>query len=425
MSASWETTFGSNLLVKNTDGSVASVPTQEHLSGKVVLLYFSAHWCGPCRGFTPALVEFYSKLKEKASFEIVFVSSDRDDSSFNGYYGEMPWAALPFSERDTKAKLSSRFGVQGIPTLIVLNVDGSLITKNGREKVSSDPRGASFPWAPKPLSELIGNDFIGKSGSVEKSAFAGKFIGLYFSAHWCPPCRGFTPKLVEFYNRRIASGKNDFEIIFCSSDKDQKSFQEYYGEMPWLAIPLNDPRIRELSEHFEVEGIPSFVILDSNLEIVNKNARGSVMSDPSGSKFPYYPEPVEDLAEGAESFGFDINSKPSLLIFMENSDDSDQADAKEVLVQFGERLAKAKAKTPEGPEMIFFYSFKPSQLGGRIRELCHLPKVEKATEPKIVIVDIPSNGAFYVSSSDEVSVESVSSFIESFKAGTLERKQLG
>lgn len=46
-------------------------------------------------------------------------------------------------------------------------------------------------------------------------------ILIYFSAHWCPPCRGFTPQLATAYND--ATNK-DFEIIFMSSDKDQESF---------------------------------------------------------------------------------------------------------------------------------------------------------------------------------------------------------
>jgi nucleoredoxin len=101
--------------------------------------------------------------------------------------------------------------------------------------------------------------------------------------------------------------------------------------MPWITIPFKDPRIAKLSDRFEVEGIPSFVILDAAGNIVNKSARGGVESDPSGERFPYYPEPVEDLSQGAESFGFDVNSKPSLIALMENSADDEQADAKAAL----------------------------------------------------------------------------------------------
>ena len=51
-------------------------------------------------------------------------------------------------------------------------------------------------------------------------------VGIYFSAHWCPPCRMFTPELVKIYEQCKAEGKS-FEVVFVSSDRDEASFAEY------------------------------------------------------------------------------------------------------------------------------------------------------------------------------------------------------
>lgn len=74
-------------------------------------LYFSAHWCPPCRVFTPQLVGFYEDLKEQndSQFEVVFVSSDRDRDSWQKYFNDMPWLALPFEDRDRKVLSYSRY----------------------------------------------------------------------------------------------------------------------------------------------------------------------------------------------------------------------------------------------------------------------------------------------------------------------------
>jgi nucleoredoxin len=106
---------------------------------EVVGLYFSAHWCGPCRGFTPRLAEFYKELKAaKKAFDIIFVSSDQNEAAFKEYHGEMPWPALDFSsQRELKTALSNAFGVRGIPSLVLLNPQtGEVITKEGRSCVA-------------------------------------------------------------------------------------------------------------------------------------------------------------------------------------------------------------------------------------------------------------------------------------------------
>ena len=55
--------------------------------------------------FTPVLIEFYNEIKASDKgdkFEIIFVSSDKDEATCMSYYNGMPWYLLSFKERDAK-----------------------------------------------------------------------------------------------------------------------------------------------------------------------------------------------------------------------------------------------------------------------------------------------------------------------------------
>uniref|UniRef100_A0A7S4UKE2 protein-disulfide reductase n=1 Tax=Ditylum brightwellii TaxID=49249 RepID=A0A7S4UKE2_9STRA len=125
---------GAMLLTKNNT-AMTSMKLADALAGKVTMLYFSAHWCGPCRQFTPQLANYYNALKKSSNnVEVVFVSLDHDESSFNSYYKSMPWLAVPFDEDDhgnnVREDLQGRFSVNGIPRLVVLNAQGSVVEEN-------------------------------------------------------------------------------------------------------------------------------------------------------------------------------------------------------------------------------------------------------------------------------------------------------
>ena len=102
------------------------------LGKKVVMLYFSASWCPPCRQFTPMLAQFYKNMRAAGrSLEIVFVSADRDAMSFRQYLAEHhgDWYAVPY-DSPARNKLSAYFKVQGIPRLIVFSDSGNIVCNN-------------------------------------------------------------------------------------------------------------------------------------------------------------------------------------------------------------------------------------------------------------------------------------------------------
>jgi nucleoredoxin len=87
-----------------------------------VLLYFTAKWCGPCRRFTPTLVDFYKKHAGSRDFMIVMVSSDREKAKMSQYMTDykMDFPAVPFERRDSSG-LKTAWGGRGIPNLVWLD----------------------------------------------------------------------------------------------------------------------------------------------------------------------------------------------------------------------------------------------------------------------------------------------------------------
>ena len=120
-----------------------------------------------------------------------------------------------------------------------------------------------------------------KGKTVSSKVLENKIVGIYFSAQWCPPCRNFTPALVEFRDKNA----KEFEVVFVSSDRsqeDQLKYMEKYG-MKWYALAHGSDEANELKKKYEVRGIPSLVIVDADGKTITKNGRGDVSGNPSGA----------------------------------------------------------------------------------------------------------------------------------------------
>lgn len=112
------------------DGKLVAFDPADRPEPEIYLAYFGAHWCGPCRRFSPELVQSYQKLKQAAPdyFELVFVSSDRDESEQRTYVREvgMPWPVIKYSALGRVTPIE-RWAAKGIPSLVAVTREGELI----------------------------------------------------------------------------------------------------------------------------------------------------------------------------------------------------------------------------------------------------------------------------------------------------------
>jgi thiol-disulfide isomerase/thioredoxin len=122
--------------------------------------------------------------------------------------------------------------------------------------------GSTLSEGMQKLFSMLDNDQLLSDPKTPVSVadvLAGKeFVLLYASAHWCPPCRQFTPRLMKFYSKF----KNNVEVVFLSADHDEDGFESYFASMPWKAVPYDDDGREKFMGYIKVTGIPRLVVLD-------------------------------------------------------------------------------------------------------------------------------------------------------------------
>ncbi len=107
-------------------GSAASGTPFPEFRGKVVLLDFWASWCGPCRSALPSLKRLQA-VYGSDDFVVVSISEDDDESVWRAFVAShgMSWP----QRFDSDSNLQHQFGVNALPTYVLLGRDGSVLQK--------------------------------------------------------------------------------------------------------------------------------------------------------------------------------------------------------------------------------------------------------------------------------------------------------
>ncbi|KAK1268844.1 putative nucleoredoxin 3 [Acorus gramineus] len=310
----------------NFQKNLKVVPLSSALDGKQTCLYFSASWCRPCRNFAPHLLHLYHSLRSSSSanpqFEVVFVSSDRDDLSFSTHFNSMPWLAVPF-DPDLHSRIRQHCRVDRIPSLVpLINIGPDYVGEDAVQLVE-DYGVDAFPFDGERRRELkalddarrrggvIGdllrsgdrNFVVFRDGSkVPITQLIGKTVGLYFSARWSPPCRAFTASLAEAYLELARTETAEFEVVFVSTDRDEEEFAESLSGMPWPAIPYHDRTRNDLSRIFQVNVLPTLVVIGADQGELSTDGRAMVAAY-GAAAYPFTEAREAELEAGLKREG--------------------------------------------------------------------------------------------------------------------------
>ena len=104
---------------KTADGSPVRI---SDFKGKVVIISFWAAWCGPCRKELPVL----SGIQKRATtdkLQVISINIDDDRRLYKKIAKALAGTEMKLIF-DTSHKTGKKYGVEGIPHMLILDADG-------------------------------------------------------------------------------------------------------------------------------------------------------------------------------------------------------------------------------------------------------------------------------------------------------------
>lgn len=143
-------------------------------AGKFVIVDFFASWCQPCLSEVPRLKKYAAKYKEKG-LEVLAISLDETRESLDTYLSkaELPWQVIHDNAADPFDRLQLKFGVAALPTVLLLNKEGTVVSLEARGAELDRLMEMLFE-APTPAEAPPGNDSTKNATEVKADTPAAK-----------------------------------------------------------------------------------------------------------------------------------------------------------------------------------------------------------------------------------------------------------
>jgi len=353
---------------------------------------------------TPLLKEWHHTIKAQRDqyedFEMIYVSLDAFEKEYSYYTKDMPWWCLPFNS-PIAGHLSRKYNTTGgIPTLVVIDANGQVLCQDAVPLISGG-EGAHFPWRPKPITQLLPNVYLKNNQTLPMSDIAHKYLLIFAGGSWCEPCRNFAQRLGQAY-QRLLQQRNDFEILYLSSDMEEPSFRNFHSTMPFGAIPFEHRDAKmAIASKYNITRIPTVVVLgpvgENGIDrpLINADAR-SIFEEPESEyprylcEFPYQPKRFGDFNRCTQ----DINNTKAVVVFCEYCDDCEQEDIEEAM--------QCASSSCMEDDLRFLWVHEPTPYSQALRTALNIQSkgsnqaLSECTRPRMVLLDFANEGTYYL-----------------------------